>query len=89
MNILLANDHGAIELKQSILEVLSAEGHTVTNLGVDTPASVDYPDIAVQATQRFLAGGFDFGILCCGTGIGISIRSEEHTSELQSPSFGC
>ncbi|MDX9958961.1 MAG: RpiB/LacA/LacB family sugar-phosphate isomerase [Clostridia bacterium] len=77
MNILIANDHGAVELKQSIVDVLTAEGHTVTNLGVDSPASVDYPDIATEAAKRFLDGGFDFGILCCGTGIGISIAANK------------
>ena len=35
-------------------------------------------DIAVKAAQRFLEGGFDFGILCCGTGIGISIAANKN-----------
>jgi ribose 5-phosphate isomerase B len=78
MNILIANDHGAVELKQSLVNILTEEGHIVTNLGVDTPASVDYPDMAVMAAQRFLEGGFDFGILCCGTGIGISIAANKN-----------
>jgi ribose 5-phosphate isomerase B len=36
---------------------------------------VDYPDIARMAVQEFKQGGFDFGILLCGTGIGISIAA--------------
>lgn len=77
MNILIANDHGAVDLKNDIVASLRALGHTVENLGVDTADSVDYPDIAKKATSRYLAGGFDFGILCCGTGIGISIAANK------------
>lgn len=77
MNIVIANDHGAVELKNSIVSSLRALGHTVENLGVDTSDSVDYPDIARLAASRFLAGGFDYGIVCCGTGIGISIAANK------------
>jgi len=77
MNILIANDHGAIDLKNEIVSSLRALGHTVENLGVDTSDSIDYPDIAKKATSRYLTGGFDFGILCCGTGIGISIAANK------------
>ncbi|MBU0956886.1 MAG: RpiB/LacA/LacB family sugar-phosphate isomerase, partial [Spirochaetes bacterium] len=49
MHILIANDHGAIELKNMIVENLSKAGHEVVNLGVDVADSVDYPDIARRA----------------------------------------
>ncbi|HON88526.1 MAG TPA: RpiB/LacA/LacB family sugar-phosphate isomerase [Spirochaetia bacterium] len=78
MNILIANDHGAVALKQAIQNALEQEGHTVTNLGVDTEESVDYPDIAHKAATTFLKGGYDFGIVCCGSGIGISIAANKH-----------
>ncbi len=77
MNILIANDHGAVDLKNDIVASLKTLGHTVENLGVDTSDSVDYPDIAKKATSRYLTGGYDFGILCCGTGIGISIAANK------------
>lgn len=77
MNILIANDHGAVDLKNEIAASLCGLGHTVENLGVDTSDSVDYPDMAKKATSRYLTGGFDFGILCCGTGIGISIAANK------------
>lgn len=77
MNIVLANDHGAVELKNAIMASLMALGHTVENLGVNTTDSVDYPDMAMAAATRFLAGGFDFGIVCCGTGIGISMAANK------------
>jgi len=77
MKIVIANDHGAVELKNEIVAGLIALGHTVENLGVDTADSVDYPDMAALAAERFMAGGFDFGIVCCGTGIGISIAANK------------
>lgn len=77
MKVLIANDHGAVDLKAAIVEALRNEGHTVDNLGVDDAGSVDYPDIAQAAAKRYLAGGYDFGILCCGSGIGISIAANK------------
>jgi ribose 5-phosphate isomerase B len=77
MRIVMANDHGAVELKTEIAKALRAKGHTVENLGVDNADSVDYPDMAKLAADRFLAGGFDFGILFCGTGIGISMAANK------------
>ena len=77
LNIILANDHGAVELKTGIVRALLAKGHTVENLGVDSEDSVDYPDMARLAAKRYLAGGFDFGILCCGSGIGISMAANK------------
>ncbi|MBI9101483.1 MAG: ribose 5-phosphate isomerase B [Spirochaetales bacterium] len=75
--ILIANDHGAVELKQRILKHLEGRGFTVENLGVDTEDSVDYPDLAEKACLQYLKGNYDFGILCCGTGIGISISANK------------
>ncbi len=77
MKILIANDHGAVDLKNQIVKELAQRGHTVENIGVDTTASVDYPDIARKAAALYLGGGYDFGILCCGTGIGISIAANK------------
>lgn len=77
MRVLIANDHGAIELKQGLVRHLEASGHQVENLGVDRTDSVDYPDIARQAAERFKQGGFDFGILCCGSGIGIGMAANK------------
>lgn len=79
MRIVIANDHGAVELKHRLLAWLQAQGHEVVNLGVDTEVRVDYPDQAVLAVQEFRKGGYDFGIVCCGTGIGISIAANKHS----------
>lgn len=75
MNIVIANDHGAVELKKRLAQWLIKKGHSVKNLGVDTEDRVDYPDMAALAVKEFSKGGYDFGILMCGTGIGISMAA--------------
>lgn len=77
MKIVIANDHGAVELKNQIVSYLRDKGHEVDDLGVDGPESVDYPDMAKLAAERYLAGGYDFGILCCGSGIGIAMAANK------------
>lgn len=78
MNIVIANDHGAVDLKLRLLEWLKSQGHLVTNLGVDTEERVDYPDMAELAIDEYRRGGYDLGILLCGTGIGISMAANRH-----------
>ena len=46
-------------------------------MGINSDDSVDYPDIAVIACTEFKKGGYDFGILLCGTGIGMSITANK------------
>jgi ribose 5-phosphate isomerase B len=77
MRIVMANDHGAVALKKELASWLKAEGHEVVNLGVDAPDRVDYPDMAAAACAEYKKGGYDFGILLCGTGIGISIAANK------------
>ncbi len=75
MRILIANDHGAVELKRRVANHLEARGHEIADLGVDSEEGVDYPDKAAEAARTFLRGGYDLGIVLCGTGIGISIAA--------------
>ena len=76
--VIIANDHGAVEIKQKLVKHLESRGYSVDNMGVDSSESVDYPDMAKKACQRFLAdGNYEFGIVCCGTGIGISIAANK------------
>ncbi len=75
--IVIANDHGAIEIKNRIIQHLEKRGFEIINLGVDQDQSADYPDKAVEACNYFLNNNCEFGILCCGTGIGISIAANK------------
>jgi len=75
--VIIGNDHSSVKLKKRINDWLESKGYEVVNIGVDTEDSVDYPDIAEKACHLFLQGGYDFGILFCGTGIGISISANK------------
>lgn len=76
--IVIANDHGAIELKNKISAYLKKNGYQITNIGVNEGESADYPDKAVEACNEYLNDStYEFGILCCGTGIGISIAANK------------
>ena len=71
--IVVGSDHGAVELKDELVRFLKAKGYDVTDIGTHTTDSVDYPDIALAACDEYNKGGYAFGILLCGTGIGISM----------------
>lgn len=75
--VVLANDHGAVELSKRIITHLEKRGYEVNWLGTETETSVDYPDQAEKACSEFKRGGYEFGVLCCGTGIGISIAANK------------
>ena len=75
--IVLASDHGAVNLKKEIIEYLKTRNCEINDMGVNSDDPVDYPDIAVKACEEFKKGSYDFGILLCGTGIGISITANK------------
>lgn len=77
MTIVMAADHGGYELKNILIDYLTKKGHSIINLGTDAPDSVDYPDYAKSCCDEVLAGRADFGILVCGTGVGISIAANK------------
>ncbi len=75
--IIVGADHGGFELKERIKKYLEKNGYTITDIGTYNKDSVDYPDIAEKACNEYKSGGYDFGILFCGTGIGISIAANK------------
>ena len=75
MKIAIASDHGGFQLKEEIKSVLESMGVQYDDLGTTGTESVDYPDYAAQVAKRVQAG--DRGILCCGTGIGMSITANK------------
>lgn len=75
--IIIACDHGALALKKQIISYLKDKYFVVKDMGVNNEESVDYPDIAVSTCHEFNNGGYDFGILLCGTGIGMSIAANK------------
>lgn len=77
MKIAMAADHGGYELKNTLKEYLEAKGHSITDLGTNSSESVDYPDYAALCCKEITGGHADFGILVCGTGVGISIAANK------------
>ena len=75
--IVIASDHGAVDLKNEIADFLRKKNYEVTDIGTEGPAAVDYPDIAFAACTEFKKGGYDFGVLLCGTGIGVTIAANK------------
>ena len=77
MKIAVACDHGALDLKNTLMEHLSKKGYEVVNFGTDTLASCDYPDFVGPAAKAVAAGQCDKGIVLCTTGIGASIAANK------------
>lgn len=78
MNITIGSDHGAVALKDEVKMVLKEyEDIKVTDVGTFGTQSVDYPDIAEKVCADVTSGKADFGIVLCGTGIGISIAANK------------
>lgn len=77
MKLFIASDHGGYELKQFLIETFKEEGYDFDDLGTHSTDSVDYPDIAINACEKLVAGEYDRGVLICGTGIGISIAANK------------
>ena len=77
LRIAVGSDHGGFEQKEQIAKRLTAEGHEVTDFGCPSTESVDYPDYAAPVAQAVARGDADFGILVCGTGIGMMLAANK------------
>jgi len=73
MKIALGADHGGLELKETIKQVLIKKGYEVEDFGTYTHDSCDYPIYGQKVGEAVSYGDCDQGIAICGTGIGISI----------------
>ena len=78
MRIAIASDHAAIELKSTLRDWLLEEGHEVADLGPETAESVDYPDFGYDLAAVVAEGTAEFGVVLCGSGIGISIAANRN-----------
>ena len=77
MKLAIACDHGALTLKNQLVERLTKQGYEVVDFGTHTPDSCDYPDYAAPAAQAVAAGECEKGIVLCTTGIGVSITANK------------
>ena len=76
MNVAVAFDHRGVHLRDTVLAILTADGHAVVDLGTDTDEHrVDYPDKARELGDAVLDGRAERGILVCGSGVGASVAA--------------
>lgn len=75
--IALGCDHGGINLKTAIIKYLDENNIEYKDFGCYTAESVDYPVYAKLVADSIVSGESERGILCCGTGIGISIAANK------------
>ncbi|MGY9000002.1 MAG: ribose 5-phosphate isomerase B [Rhodospirillales bacterium] len=73
--IAIACDHGGVELKLDLVNLLMGQGFKVLDLGTNGPKSVDYPEFAYALAEALKVGKASRGVLICGSGIGISIAA--------------
>ncbi|MBQ4354857.1 MAG: ribose 5-phosphate isomerase B [Clostridia bacterium] len=75
--IVLASDHAGFGLKTALCTMLKEDGYEVIDCGTDSAASCDYPVYAKKLCEVILGGEAPLGILCCGTGIGMSMAANK------------
>ena len=77
--VYIASDHRGVGLKLYLIEMLTASGYIVVNLGVDDPKTmVDFPDIAKKLAESMEKDAKSRGILICGTGAGMEIAANRY-----------
>ena len=92
MRVAIASDHGGFDQKGALADFMATElSCDVTDFGPDTGDSVDYPDYAVKVAQAVSSGDADFGVLICGTGLGMAVAADKvsgvRASSITSPAF--
>ena len=73
----IGSDHAGFEQKQALVDYLKGKGHEVVDRGPANDDRVDYPDYAAPVARDVAAGAADFGVLVCGTGIGMAMAADK------------
>lgn len=75
--IAIGSDHAAYPLKKELLKYFDEKKIKYEDLGTDSIEPVDYPDFGIKVGKAVASGKYDYGIVMCGTGIGISIAANK------------
>ena len=78
ITLALGCDHAGFAVKDEIISFIEGSGVKVTYCGTFSEESVDYPVIADAVCKKVQCGEARFGVLICGTGIGMSIAANKH-----------
>jgi ribose 5-phosphate isomerase B len=73
VNIYMGADHAGFEVKGKLKDFLEEQGYHVTDLGVFNDDPADYPDISREVSEKVVEVPGSFGILLCGSGVGMCI----------------
>lgn len=77
MKISIASDHAGFEQKEALAAYLAKQGHEVVDRGPDSDDRVDYPDFAALVAHDVADGAAEWGVLVCGTGIGMAVAANK------------
>ena len=77
MKLAIGCDHGGFQLKEAIKKHLKEKNFEVEDFGTYSKDSVNFPGYALKVGNAVASGTSDLGILCCGTGIGMSIAANK------------
>ena len=77
MKIAIAADHAGYGEKENIKKTLDEIGIEYTDMGTNSPDSVDYPDYARKVGEAVARGEYDQGVLVCGSGTGMAISANK------------
>ena len=77
MKLAIGCDHGALTLKNALVNHLVSCGYEVEDFGTYSNDSCDYPDYAAAAAKAVASGQCDKGIVLCTTGIGVSVAANK------------
>lgn len=77
-NIIIASDHAGYKLKQELIQKLHEKNYEAVDLGTNNEESTDYPKYAHKMARFIQKNPDSFGILTCGSGIGMSIAANRH-----------
>ena len=78
MIIPIASDHAGFKTKTITKKILEKLGHTPIDFGTHTEVSVDYPDYAIQVSERIDSGEYEQGIILCGSGQGVCMTANKY-----------
>jgi ribose 5-phosphate isomerase B len=77
VRIAVGCDHRGRDLKQLVIKLLTEAKHDCQDFGANSNEPVDYPDIAKEVGEAVAACQYEYGILICGTGIGMSMAANK------------
>ncbi len=78
LKIAFGCDHAGYPLHIHLIGLAASHGYTPIDCGTFDQSSVDYPDYALKVVETVKAGEANYGVLICGTGIGMSIAANRH-----------